>query len=79
MGILRKAIAMGESADVEVRAWRSLPVHWYHLFVLIKYHKNFPFARWEIIQIQQIILVQNTDFRPTGEKRVDNARPNRVY
>ena len=26
-----------------------LPVHWYHLFVLIRYHKKTDSARWNII------------------------------
>ena len=28
---------------------RSLPVHWYHLFVSIRYHKFFRFSMWNII------------------------------
>ena len=30
-------------------SFRYLPVHWYHLFVSIRYHKFFCFSIWDII------------------------------
>ena len=40
---------------------RSLPVHWYHLFVPIRYHINFGFARVNIVQNNKYQLVHNTE------------------
>jgi hypothetical protein len=34
-----------------------LPVHWYHLFVSIRYHKKMHFAIWNIVQTDENILV----------------------
>ena len=40
---------------------RVLPVHWYHLFVSIRYHKKIAFSRRNIIQSDGNAIVQNTD------------------
>ena len=40
---------------------RVLPVHWYHLFVSIRYHKKMRFARCNIVQTNENVVVQNTD------------------
>ena len=40
-----------------------LPVHWYHLFVSIRYHKKMIFSRHNIIQTNENVIVQNTDLR----------------
>ena len=36
---------------------RVLPVHWYHLFVSIRYHKKKSFARHNIIQTNENVIV----------------------
>ena len=38
-----------------------LPVHWYHLFVSIRYHNYINFSRCNIVQSEQLPLVQNTE------------------
>ena len=50
---------------------KSLPVHWYHLFVSIRYHKNNAFARWNTVQMTQKVFVGNTDLRERNTKGVD--------
>ena len=42
---------------------RVLPVHWYHLFVSIRYHNKMHFARCNIVQTNENVVVQNTDLR----------------
>ena len=44
---------------------RVLPVHWYHLFVSIRYHKKTIFSRRNIIQSNENVIVQNTDLHDT--------------
>ena len=34
-----------------------LPVHWYHLFVLIRYHSFFRFSRWNFVQTNDFVSV----------------------
>ena len=47
--ILLGTIYERETYDVECRRLRFLPVHWYHLFVPIRYHKIFGFAIRNIV------------------------------
>ena len=56
------------------KPFRSLPVHWYHLFVSIRYHNNFLFSRRNFIQINEFIFVQNTDFRLPRTLSIDTAK-----
>ena len=42
---------------------RVLPVHWYHLFVSIRYHKKTIFSRRNIVRSNENVIVQNTDLR----------------
>lgn len=47
--------------DFTVSLVRVLPVHWYHLFVSIEYHKKTGFSIWKTVQTHKIVIVQNTD------------------
>ena len=49
--------------DDFLKLFKDLPVHWYHLFVSIRYHKKINFASLNNIQIAQNAIVQNTDLR----------------
>ena len=52
----------------------NLPVHWYHLFVSIRYHKNICFSRWDIGQIDGFSFVQNTEFHGRCTNPIDNSQ-----
>ena len=41
--------------------YRSLPVHWYHLFVSIRYHKFSRFSIPNIVQTNEALFVKNID------------------
>ena len=53
-----------------------LPVHWYHPFLPIRYHKKTGFARWKIVQIKQKVIVQNTESHIRRTKTVDRLIQN---
>ena len=57
---LSASLAQFSFCDLEV-----LPVHRYHLFVSIRYHKKMIFSRHNIIQSNECVIVQNTDLRHT--------------
>ena len=42
---------------IMLKPFKSLPVHWYHLFVSIRYHKKMAFSRRNIIQSNGNVFV----------------------
>ena len=58
---------------------KSLPVHWYHLFVSIKYHISDRFAICNIIRIRRTKMVQNIEIKNLSGKNIDSGGSYVIY